>query len=531
MPANEHTSLDKISHGLAKAMQKQKINTKIFQPISQKRKHIKNTVHINRVYKLYSQGKFDKILEDIAAMHNAFSQNTNIVIVKGAEFLPNQHYIPRINTAIADALNAEIIIVVNLKNTKLAEIDSEIGMALNVYQANIITQRVIGCILDKTSIIPLAMRHETEFIACIPNKSRITINFIAEQFDSEWIKKLIATNYPEHISAAMFRYNLITAARKARKQIVLPEGEEPRIIKAAIVCTQRKLAHCILLGKEAEIKEIAEKNHLTLSKAIEIIDPETMAEKYVLPMVGLRKSKGLTAAGARQQLQSRTVLATMMLAQGDVDGVVGGIAHSTADTIRPALQLIKTKNKSKLVSSVFFMCLPLQVLVYADCAVIPNPTAEELAIIAIESADSAALFGIEPRVAMISYSTYNSGTGIDVEKVSKATEIVKRKRPDIIIDGPLQYDAAIDETVAKIKAPQSPVAGRATVFIFPDLDSGNAIYKAVQRSANILSLGPMLQGLKKPMNDLSRGALVKDIIFTITLTAVQAAKVDHKKEK
>ena len=214
----------------------------------------------------------------------------------------------------------------------------------------------------------------------------------------------------------------------------------------------------------------------------------------------------------------------MMLAQNDVDGLVSGAVNTTANTIRPALQLIKTKATSSIVSSVFFMLLPDQVLVYGDCAINPEPNAEQLADIAIQSADSAKAFDIEPRVAMISYSTGSSGHGADVEKVAKATEIAKTKRPDLIIDGPLQYDAAIMENVAKKKAPNSPVAGKATVFIFPDLNTGNTTYKAVQRSADLVSIGPMLQGMNKPVNDLSRGALVDDIVYTIALTAIQATQ-------
>lgn len=214
----------------------------------------------------------------------------------------------------------------------------------------------------------------------------------------------------------------------------------------------------------------------------------------------------------------------MMLQLGQVDGLVSGAVNTTANTIRPALQLIKTAPNSSLVSSIFFMLLPDQVLVYGDCAINPEPNAEQLADIAIQSADSAKAFDIEPRVAMISYSTGSSGHGADVEKVAKATEIAKAKRPDLIIDGPLQYDAAIMENVAKKKAPNSPVAGKATVFIFPDLNTGNTTYKAVQRSANLVSIGPMLQGMNKPVNDLSRGALVDDIVYTIALTAIQATQ-------
>tara|TARA_B110000046_G_C12863353_1_gene342820 strand:- start:110 stop:844 length:735 start_codon:yes stop_codon:yes gene_type:complete len=242
-------------------------------------------------------------------------------------------------------------------------------------------------------------------------------------------------------------------------------------------------------------------------------------------MVELRKHKNLTAPMAVAQLEDNVVLGTMMLALDKVDGLVSGAIHTTANTIRPAMQLIKTAPGAKLVSSVFYMCLPEQVLVYGDCAVNPDPNAEELADIAIQSADSALAMGITPKVAMISYSTGASGTGSDVEKVKQATAIAKELRPDLIIDGPLQYDAATTASVAKSKAPNSPVAGQATVLIFPDLNTGNTTYKAVQRSAHVISVGPMLQGLRKPVNDLSRGALVEDIVYTIALTSIQAQKL------
>ena len=242
-------------------------------------------------------------------------------------------------------------------------------------------------------------------------------------------------------------------------------------------------------------------------------------------MVELRKNKGLTPGLARQALEDSVVLGTMMLQQDDVDGLVSGAVHTTANTIRPALQLIKTAPGASLVSSVFFMLMPEQVFVYGDCAVNPEPTAEELADIAIQSAESAKAFGIDPKVAMISYSTGTSGSGADVEKVKEATRLAQEKRPDLLIDGPLQYDAASVPSVGRQKAPDSKVAGQANVFIFPDLNTGNTTYKAVQRSANVLSIGPMLQGLRKPVNDLSRGALVDDIVYTIALTAIQAVQM------
>jgi phosphate acetyltransferase len=280
----------------------------------------------------------------------------------------------------------------------------------------------------------------------------------------------------------------------------------------------------VLLGDAAEVQEVARSQDIELPDNLEIVNPAEVRPKYVHPLFELRRHKGLSIEMAASQLEDNVVLGTVMLSAGEVDGLVSGAIHSTANTIRPALQIIKTKPNAKAVSSIFFMCLPEQVLVYGDCAVIPDPDAETLADIALQSADSAAAFGIPPRVAMISYSTGDSGTGVDVDKVREATRIALQKRPDVLIDGPLQYDAAFMPDVAKAKAPNSPVAGRATVFIFPDLNTGNTTYKAVQRSANVISIGPMLQGLKRPVNDLSRGALVDDIVYTIALTAVQATQ-------
>ncbi len=347
---------------------------------------------------------------------------------------------------------------------------------------------------------------------------------VANHLDTDWLKQHCAKERATRLSPPAFRYQLSENARAANKTIVLPEGNEPRTICAAIACHERELANCILIGVPEEIESVAKAQGVTLHPGIKIVDPDSVRENYVLPMTELRKHKGVSHQMARAMLEDNVVLATMMVALDEVDGLVSGAVHTTANTVRPALQLIKTNDKAKVVSSVFFMCLPNQVLVYGDCAINPDPNAEELADIAIQSADSARAFGIEPKVAMISYSTGQSGSGADVDKVRKATEIAKELRPDLIIDGPLQYDAAAIESVAKKKAPDSPVAGKATVFIFPDLNTGNTTYKAVQRSANVISIGPMLQGLRKPVNDLSRGALIEDIVFTIALTAVQATQ-------
>ncbi|SJZ53015.1 phosphate acetyltransferase [Consotaella salsifontis] len=355
------------------------------------------------------------------------------------------------------------------------------------------------------------------------------IAFIADHMDTSVLRQRIGEPTELRMSPPSFRHRLIQLAHAANRRIVLPEGNEPRTIQAAITCQQKGIAHCVLLGDRAEIESLARAQQLELPADLEIIDPEAVRARYIPTMVELRKSKGLTAPQAAAQLEDNVVLGTVMLALGEVDGLVSGAVHTTANTIRPALQLIKTKPGESIVSSVFFMLMPDQVLVYGDCAVNPNPTAEQLADIAVQSADTAKAFGLDPRVAMISYSTGTSGSGDDVEKVRAATEMAKAKRPDVLIDGPMQYDAASVESVARSKAPGSPVAGRANVFIFPDLNTGNTTYKAVQRSAHVVSVGPMLQGLRKPVNDLSRGALVDDIVFTIALTAIQSQQTEPEK--
>ncbi|WP_163937098.1 phosphate acetyltransferase [Paraferrimonas sp. SM1919] len=363
----------------------------------------------------------------------------------------------------------------------------------------------------------------------VDDTARIEIvqDSVARHISSDWISSITdGTVRERRLSPAAFRFQLTELARQAKKTVVLPEGDEPRTVQAAAIAAERGIAKCVLIGNPEEIHRVAEQQGVTLGEGIEIIDPELTRHKYVAPMVELRKHKGLEEVMAATQLEDTVVLGTMMLALDEVDGLVSGAVHTTANTIRPPLQLVKTAPGASLVSSVFFMLLPDQVLIYGDCAINPDPTAEQLADIAIQSAESAEAFGIEPRVAMISYSTGSSGTGSDVEKVREATKLAQAKRPDLMIDGPLQYDAAVMPNVAKSKAPNSPVAGKANVFVFPDLNTGNTTYKAVQRSADLISIGPMLQGMRKPVNDLSRGALVDDIVYTIALTAIQAAHND-----
>jgi len=375
----------------------------------------------------------------------------------------------------------------------------------NSYQtASKLAQRPAEVAIDDYELIDQAMDH------------------IANHLDAEWLKQRCAIEREPRLSPAAFRYQLIQQARQVNRRIVLPEGDEPRTIMAAFQCQQRGIAQCILLGKPEKIHQVALSQGISLNGDVTIVDPDSVRQRYIEPMVALRRHKGLSSQMAEDQLQDSVVLGTMMLAMDEVDGLVSGALHTTANTVRPAFQLIGTSESAALVSSIFFMCLPDQVVVYGDCAINPEPNAEELADIAIQSADSARRFGLDPRVAMISYSTGESGTGQDVDKVRQATQIVHQLRPDMLVDGPLQYDAAAIVSVGKSKAPDSQVAGKANVFVFPDLNTGNTTYKAVQRSARVVSIGPMLQGLRKPVNDLSRGASVEDIVYTIALTAIQA---------
>ncbi|MEM7420302.1 MAG: phosphate acetyltransferase [Pseudomonadota bacterium] len=346
----------------------------------------------------------------------------------------------------------------------------------------------------------------------------------AESLDAKWVTSLTQKiSRQKKLSPSAFRFYLTNRARQVNKRIVLPEGNEPRTVVAASICAKRGLARPVLLGDETEIRRVAEQQGVMLGDGVEILSPSEIKKDYISGLVALRGHKGVTEVVAKELLDDNVTLGTMMLQQNHVDGLVSGAVNTTANTIRPALQLIKTAENASLVSSVFFMLLPDQVLVYGDCAINPDPDAKQLADIAIQSATSAQMFGIEPRVAMISYSTGTSGAGSDVEKVREATRIAQELRPDLLIDGPLQYDAAAIESVGKSKAPNSPVAGKANVFVFPDLNTGNTTYKAVQRSFDLVCIGPMLQGMRKPVNDLSRGALVDDIVFTIALTAIQAA--------
>jgi len=321
----------------------------------------------------------------------------------------------------------------------------------------------------------------------------------------------------------MFEFDLIERAKSKKMRIVLPEGEEERILRAADILRRRDVADIILLGDAGRIGQKISELGLDMDD-IAILQPEHSPEfeDYVATYAELRKKKGITLEQARDRMLDVAYFGTMMVYKDHADGMVSGAINTTAHTIRPALEFVKTKPGVSVVSGSFLMCLKDRVLVFADCAVNPNPTAQQLAEIAVSTAATAEVFGIEPRVAMLSYSTGASGKGEDVEAVVEATRIAKETAPDLLLEGPLQYDAAIDPDVARTKLPDSKVAGQATVFIFPDLNTGNNTYKAVQRAAGAIAIGPVLQGLNKPVNDLSRGCTVPDIVNTVAITAIQA---------
>ncbi len=341
--------------------------------------------------------------------------------------------------------------------------------------------------------------------------------------DSQELGRRLINRKSSRITPMMFEFNLIERAKQNRMRIVLPEGVEERVLRAADILARREVADIILLGDADKVGSKVSELGLDLD-GVQIIQPNLSPkfEEYAQAYFELRKHKGVSIERARDTMNDVTYFGTMMVHKGDAEGMVSGSINTTAHTIRPAFEFIKTKPGFSIVSSVFLMCLKDRVLAFGDCAVNPNPTAEQLAEIAINSAHTARIFGIEPRVAMLSYSTGSSGKGADVEKVIEATRIAKERAPELLLEGPLQYDAAIDMDVARTKLPGSQVAGQATVFIFPDLNTGNNTYKAVQRAAGAVAIGPVLQGLNKPVNDLSRGCTVPDIVNTVAITAIQA---------
>lgn len=356
-----------------------------------------------------------------------------------------------------------------------------------------------------------------------PRKVDAALGAFESSTDTAELATRLEVTRSRRVTPMMFEYSLIERARARPRRVVLPEGAQERILRAAEIVLRRDVCRLTLLGRPEEIGRRTRELGLDLAGA-DVVDPDESPwrEEFATEYARLRAHKGVTVEGAYDRFRNVNYFGTMMVHTGRADAMVSGSAHPTADTIRPAFEIIRTRPEVSVASSVFFMCLADQVLVYGDCAVNPDPDPAQLADIALSSAETAAQFGVEPRVAMLSYATGESGQGADVEKVAEAATLVRQRRPDLPVEGPIQYDAAVDPGVATTKLPGSPVAGRATVLIFPDLNTGNNTYKAVQRSAGAVAVGPVLQGLRRPVNDLSRGATVNDIVSTIAITAIQA---------
>jgi phosphate acetyltransferase len=358
-----------------------------------------------------------------------------------------------------------------------------------------------------------------------PRKAETALGVFEKHVDTAELTQRLSVARSARVTPMMFEHALLERARAHKRRIVLPEGTEERILRAAEVLLRRGVCELTLLGEEDAVRKRAGDLGIVLDDlAVTVIDPRTspLRERFAELYAKLRAHRGVSYELAYDVVADVSYFGTLMVQEGLADGMVSGAVHSTAATIRPAFEIIKTRPDAAIVSSVFFMCLADRVLVYGDCAVNPDPDAEQLADIAIQAAATAARFGVQPRIAMLSYSTGTSGTGADVDKVRAATELLRERRPDLLVEGPIQYDAAVSPTVAATKLPGSAVAGQATVLIFPDLNTGNNTYKAVQRSAGAVAVGPVLQGLRKPVNDLSRGALVQDIVTTVAITAIQA---------
>ncbi|MFH8488712.1 phosphate acetyltransferase [Streptomyces longisporoflavus] len=364
---------------------------------------------------------------------------------------------------------------------------------------------------------------EGKLNAATPRKAETALGLFERYVDTAGLRSRVQAPSSDRVTPMMFEHKLLEQARSDKRRVVLPEGTEERVLRAADVLLRRGVCDLTLLGPVEQIRKKAADLGVDLADS-QLIDPRTsrLRDAFATEYAELRAHKGVTVELAYDVVSDVNYFGTLMVQGGFADGMVSGSVHSTAATIRPAFEIIKTKPDASIVSSVFFMCLADKVLVYGDCAVNPDPNAEQLADIAVQAAATAEQFGVEPRIAMLSYSTGTSGSGADVDKVREATELVRRSRGDLKIEGPIQYDAAVEPTVAATKLPDSEVAGQASVLIFPDLNTGNNTYKAVQRSAGAIAVGPVLQGLRKPVNDLSRGALVQDIVNTVVITAIQA---------
>ena len=499
---------------------------------------------LGEVKKNTHEGRQEAVMDAILAKFKKLEASYDFVLCvgtdnKGADLAFQYEF----NAAVADILGCPVMLVANGRDKKADDIVYGLQAMADILQKRTIDVPVLvvakaTASAEEQKAMAEALSADGQKLAfvlpdapggktcCIAPDDKAgleqTMTFLATHLASPALLKALTECPVSKISPKMFEYNLIDRAVRNKMRIVLPEGEEDRILKATEVLARRGVAEIILLGKADVIAQKCKTFGLNFD--VTIIDPETSAQydDYVDTYVELRKAKGVTREQAQGIMKDPSYFGTMMVHKNHADGMVSGAINTTAHTIRPAFEFIKAKPGTSIVSSVFLMCMKDRVLVFGDCAVNPNPTPEQLAGIAVSSAQTARVFGVEPKVAMLSYSTGASGKGVDVDAVKEATALAKTLAPELALEGPLQYDAAIDMDVARTKLPGSKVAGQATVFIFPNLNTGNNTYKAVQRAAGAVAIGPVLQGLNKPVNDLSRGCTVADIINTVAITAVQA---------
>ncbi|HLE12566.1 MAG: phosphate acetyltransferase [Bdellovibrionales bacterium RIFOXYD12_FULL_39_22] len=526
-----------ISLGLYELLRKKYNKIASYCPISSDPTYCNSVMSKEEAYELISSGKYDELMERIISKYKMLEEGHQFVICEGTSFEgPLPVFELDLNLDIAKNLGAPVIMVGNGHDRNEKFLLAAYKLTEAIYRKKNVP--ILGhCFnhIDKKITSSLAhslsqeKKNEQQFLLVIPEDGRAVdnrealIKLFNDNSDGNKIISTIENFKTTAMTYKMFEYNLLKMAKKSKMRIALPEGEDDRILKAAEVLVKQGAVEVTVLGDNKKIQDSVKRLGLNFS-GVKLIDPNSDARlsDYAQTLYELRKEKGMTLEQAQKQILDPTFFATMMVYKKESDGVVSGASHSTADTIRPALQILKTRKGFSIVSSVFFMCMDNRVVLYGDCAVNPNPTPEQLAEIAISSADTAKAFDIPPRVAMLSYSSGDSGIGPDVEMVKAATKIVKERRPDLDVEGPLQYDAAVDYETARKKMPNSKVAGKATVFIFPDLNTGNNAYKAVQREAQAQAIGPMLQGLAKPVNDLSRGCFVMDVVNTALLTAIQA---------
>ena len=494
---------------------------------------------LSQAREMINSGKESQVYDTIIAKCKKLEETHDFVLCIGGDFHSQDLMLEySLNVQSAADLGAPALLLMKGAERNADDLIESARSSIRELRAGAVA--VMGCVLNWSQLSTADAKKFVEGVANAPEGQSVpdvfampenaeasgaadkAIAYFAQHLEGKDLVKAVDDYAVAAVTPKMFEFALMERAKKHKMRIVLPEGSDDRILSAAAEVDRRGVASIIILGDEAAVKKRL--GELGLSFSGDIISPASHAkfDAYADAYYEARKAKGVTPEKAREVMTDASYFGTMMVWKGDADGMVSGAINTTAHTIKPAFEFVKMKPGVSTVSSIFLMCLKDRVLAFGDCAVNPNPTPEQLAGIAVSSAETARIFGVDPRVAMLSYSTGSSGKGPDVDAVIEATKIAQEMAPDLALEGPLQYDAAVDMAVAKTKLPNSKVAGKATVFIFPDLNTGNNTYKAVQRAANAVAVGPILQGLNKPVNDLSRGCLVADVVNTIAITAVQA---------